>query len=144
APDHEVLSPLGFGFYFTNLISLPGFSSFGTNFLGGNFFSGGWGVAVNTNRTGPSNTLVQVVFYPTNSIDPDASVDVRFSGGIVTVAFHSSEFDIATQTTSSNALYLLDGLASSTTLSLSRHVPLHPPPPTPYQPTPLPPSPLPP
>ena len=121
APTHDVIYPSFAGRFFTNQVSLPGFASFGTNFLGANSFSSGWGVAVNTNRTGQSNYLVQVVFYPTNSVDPDAGVDVRFSGGLVTVAFHSSEFDIANQSFSSNAVYLVDGLASFTNVFLSRN-----------------------
>src|SRR5262249_14567878 len=123
-------SPIGFGQFFTNTTAIPGLFSFGTNFLGSDFFTSAWGVAVNTNTLSPTSTIVQVVFYPTNLNDPEASIDVRFSSGFggpsvgpsfVSVAFRSTEFDIATQTQSSNAVYLVDALGTVTNVFLARN-----------------------
>jgi hypothetical protein len=118
SPIHDTISQF-FGRPFTNTTAIP---------LGG-FFGGSYAVAVNTNVLTATSSVVQVVFYPTNSFDPEASTEVRFSSGFgaslgasfVTVAFRSSEFDIATQTYSSNAVYLTDAIATTTNIFLARN-----------------------
>ncbi|HXJ61289.1 MAG TPA: hypothetical protein VNU68_31985 [Verrucomicrobiae bacterium] len=116
SPSHDVIS-VSFGLPFTNTTVIP---------LGG-LFGGSYAVAVNTNILSSTSSVVQVVFYPTNNLDPEASTEVRFSSGfgaasVVTVAFRSSEFDIATQTYSSNAVYFTDAMATTTNHFLSRNL----------------------
>jgi hypothetical protein len=116
SPQHDIIQ-LFSGRPFTNSTFIP---------FGGLLAS--YTAAAHTNTLSPTSRVVQIVFYPTNSTDPQASTEVRFSpflgvnGAQVTVAFHSSEFDLATQTYSSNSVYLSDGLATITNVFLARNL----------------------
>lgn len=134
SPAHDIIqrSTLG-GILFTNRTSLPGgFFFFGTNFFFGGSFLGGYTAAVNESPVDPSNRVVQVVFYPTNNADPNFRTEVRFYdpfGGFgvtnpatVAVGFHSSDFDIATQTESLDSVYLVDDLATTTNVFLAANL----------------------
>ena len=125
---HEVEQPSGFrGTVFTNLTSVPS----------GFFFTGN-SVFINTNtvqyraevyevNVSPTNRIVQVVFYPSNLTDPEFTTDVRFyptggpRGARAAVGFHSREFDITTRNTTTNSVYLVDGLMATTNSFLARN-----------------------
>jgi len=129
SPIHDVVAPSFLGRFFTNSTAIPGAFVVGTNLVGLNQFTTGWAAVANTNQTSPTSSVVQVVFYPTNSADGESVTDVRFDnsfgfggdGAVVTVQFRSSEFDIATQTPSSNAVYLVDTLGASTNIFFARN-----------------------
>ncbi len=129
---HEVITPSTLGsFLFTNTTIVPG----GSFFIGTNFFSStnltGYGAVAYTNVLNPTSRVVQVVFYPTNTADSNFVTDVRFYdpfGGFgfanpatVVVGFHSTDFDIATQTASTDSVYLSDALATTTNVFLARN-----------------------
>jgi hypothetical protein len=128
---HEVITPSTLSsFFFTNTTVVPG----GSFFVGTNFFTStnlaGYSAAVYTNVLDATSRVVQVVFYPTNS-DPGFVTDVRFYdplGGfgfgnpaIAVVGFHSTDFNIATETISTDSVYLSDGLATTTNAFLARN-----------------------
>jgi hypothetical protein len=134
SPFHDIIAPpFSGGIFSTQRTFLPGgsFSSgtnffFNTNFFGTNI-SGAYGVAVHTNFLSATSSVVQVVFYPTNTGDPNFTTDVRFSSfgfgpATVVVGFHSLDFDIATLTTTDNSVYLLDDLATTTNVFLARNL----------------------
>jgi hypothetical protein len=129
---HQVITPSLFGsFPITNSTVVPG----GSFFFGTNFFSStnstGYGAVAYTNTINPTSRVVQVVFYPTNTADSNFVTDVRFydplggfgSGNpaIAVVGFHSTDFDIATQTTGTDSVYLSDALATTTNVFLARN-----------------------
>lgn len=124
SPLHDVISR-SFGFQFTNTTIVPGgFFFFGTNLSAG-FQTNGYAAAVHRTTVSPTNSIVQIVFYPTNS-DPLSATEVRFSqfgrgAARAVVAFHTAEFDIATQQASTNSVYLVDALATTTNVFLSRN-----------------------
>jgi hypothetical protein len=130
--QHEVITPSTFGgTVFTNTTWVPG----GSFFSGTNFFSStnvtGYGAVAYTNFLSATSRVVQVVFFPTNTGDADFVTDVRFydpTGGfgfgnpaIAVVGFHSTDFDIATQTPSTDSVYLSDALATTTNVFLARN-----------------------
>ena len=126
--SHEVIerSTLS-SFFFTNTTIVPS-----------TFFFGGANVFINTNLTGyaaianqsvlsATSRLVQVIFYPTTDSDPEFSTEARFSPGFgsaasASVAFHAREFDIATQSTVTNSVYLVDDLATTTNFFFARNL----------------------
>src|SRR5882672_6023340 len=129
---HQVITPSTFGsFPLTNTTWIPG----GSFFSGTNFFSSansaGYGAVAYTNSLSPTSRVVQVVFFPTNTADSNFVTDVRFydpSGGfgfanpaIAVVGFHSTDFDITTQTTGTDSVYLSDALATTTNVFLARN-----------------------
>jgi hypothetical protein len=129
---HEVITLSTFGsFPLTNSTVVPG----GSFFFGTNFFSSGgltgYGAVAYTNSLSPTSRVVQVVFFPTNTADSNFVTDVRFydpSGGfgfanpaIAVVGFHSTDFDITTQTTGTDSVYLSDALATTTNVFLARN-----------------------
>lgn len=130
---HEVITPSTLSsFFFTNSTVVPGGSFFaGTNFFGGTGVSG-YTAAVHTVTLNPTSRVVQVVYYPTNGTDTNFTTDVRFYdpfggfGGanpaLAVVGFHSTDFDIATQTTSTDSVYLTDALATTTNVFLARNL----------------------
>src|SRR5262245_10591834 len=133
SPFHEVITPSTFGFFFTNTTTIPGsfFFFLGTNFFSGFSFFGGYTAVVNTNSLNPTSSIIQVVYYPTNNADSNFVTDVRFGnffGGpvigpaTVVVGFHSIDFDIATQTSITNSVFLTDGLATTTNVFLARNL----------------------
>jgi hypothetical protein len=130
--SHEVITPsFPSGFLFTNTTVVPGFFFSGTN----TFFStnlSGYAAAAYTNTLNPTSRVVQVVYYPTNGADSSFVTDVRFfedfSAGfplgnpaIAVVAFHSTDFDIATQAASTDSVYLTDAFATTTNVFLARN-----------------------
>ena len=134
SPSHEIIETFSTsGFYFTNTTIIPsGFFFFGTNFVFSTNFLGGYTAVVNTNALTATSTVVQVVFYPTNNSDTNFTTDVKFSsflGGpgfgspaTVVVGFHSVDFDIASQTVTSNSVFLTDALATTTNVFLARNL----------------------
>jgi hypothetical protein len=129
---HQVITPSTFGsFPITNSTVVPG----GSFFFGTNFFSStnlsGYGAVAHTNSLNATSRVVQVVFFPTNTGDASFVTDVRFYdpfGGfgfgnpaMAVVGFHSTDFDIATQTTSTDSVYLTDALATTTNVFLARN-----------------------
>lgn len=110
SPLHQVIFNFG-GFLFTNFTSVGGF---------------GYGAFVYTNRTSSSNLTIQVAFVPTNSFDTNLTTDVRFfpagenGGADVAVEFKLRDFDIASQSFQTNALYLVDHSGFSTNIFLAR------------------------
>jgi hypothetical protein len=133
SPQHAVVEPpFGGGvFFFTNFTSLPTYtfcsSGFTNIFFGSNFSFGRFATAVNTNSISQTSRVVQVVFYPTNNSDPNFSTDVQFVGGVfspatVVVGFHSGDFDIVSQQTVTNSIFLTDDLAANTNRFLARNL----------------------
>lgn len=126
--SHEVIerSTLS-SFFFTNTTIVPS-----------TFFFGGANVFINTNLTGyaaianqsvlsATSRLVQVIFYPTNDSDPEFTTEARFYPGFgsaasASVGFHAREFDIATQSTVTNSVYLVDDLATTTNFFFARNL----------------------
>jgi hypothetical protein len=110
-PYHQVIEGFS-GFTFTNTLSLPLFNSF-------------YDAAVYTNRLGPTNFSIQVVFFPASNFDPDLNTSVRFypggNGATVVVGFNSTDFDIVSQTQFTNSLFLVDALAYQTNVFLARN-----------------------
>ncbi len=124
SPVHDVVTR-SFGFTFTNSSIIPGgYFFFGTN-LSASLLTNGYAAAVNRSTLSATSSVIQIVFYPTNS-DPLSSTEVRFANfgraSRAVVAFHTAEFDIATQETSTNSIYLVDGIATTTNLFLSRNL----------------------
>ncbi len=122
SPLHDVISR-SLGFQFTNSTVVPGgFFFFGTNLSSG-LQTNGYAAAVHRTRLSATNSVVQIVFYPVSS-DPLSSTEVRFFGSPATavVGFHTTEFDVATQETSTNSVYLMDDLAATTNVFLSRNL----------------------
>lgn len=125
---HEVFRPSSSGSgIFTSSYRVPGSFLSGTNQSGGSG-SIGYTAAVHTATLTATSRLVQVVFYPTNGADTNFSTDVRFydvSGGngpsIAVVGFHSTDFDIATQSQTTDSVYLVDGLAVITNNFFARN-----------------------
>ena len=126
--SHEVIQRSTFSsFFFTNTTIVPS-----------TFFFGGANVFINTNLTGyaaianqsvlsATSRLVQVIFYPTNDSDPEFTTEARFYPGFgsaasASVAFHAREFDIATQSTVTNSVYLVDDLATTTNFFFARNL----------------------
>src|ERR1043166_3063442 len=119
SPSHEVIETFG-GFNSTFIESIPRFNFF--NFNTNNFY----GAAVFTNQTGPTNFIIQVVFYPTNNTD--LTTEVRFVNDFVlgptipTVAIHSVDNDIVDDAAETSSVYLSDGLALSTNIYLAHNI----------------------
>lgn len=121
SPSHQALKapwmPSQFGFCgsTTNEVSLPDFSlnSFFCSSFGG---SNQYASLTYTYRPTPTNTIVQVVFYPTNTPDARFSNSVAFetwtSDGRarVFVGFHNTEFDIVWRSNVTYSVYLVDNL----------------------------------
>src|SRR6266542_4456922 len=133
SPSHEIIESFGFGFFFTNTTIVPsGFFFFGTNSFFNTNVLGGYTAVVNTNDLSSTSRVVQVVFYPTNNADTNFTTDVRFStfltgpaSGVpatVVVGFYSVDFDIASQTFTSNSVFLTDALATTTNVFLARNL----------------------
>ena len=125
SPFHDVIYRSILGTYFTNSIRIPGGLFFiGTNFIGNTLFNLGFNAAVNTNTLSATSSVVQIVFYPTNS-DALSSTEVRFSSAFgaadAVVGFHSVDFDIATQSGLTNSVYLVDSLGRNTNVFFSRN-----------------------
>jgi hypothetical protein len=127
SPFHDVISRFS-GFLLTNTTYLPGgFFSSGTNSFGATFFRSGYAAAVNTNTLSPTSSVVQIVFYPTNVADSNFVTDVRFSAvfgsraSVAVVGFHSIETDITDDSTTTNSVYLSDGIAVRTNAFLARN-----------------------
>jgi len=129
--SHEVITPsFPSGFLFTNTTIVPGFFFAGTNiFFSTNLSS--YAAAAYTNTLTPTSRVVQVVFYPTNT-DAGFTTEVRFSEdflagfplgnpAVAVVAFHSADFDIATQAPSTDSVYLADAFATTTNTFLARN-----------------------
>ena len=122
---HAVISS-GFGVLRTNFVSIPSQTfSAGTNF----FFNPAlhsYSAVAFTNAVTPSNRVVQVIFYPTNT-DSELTADARFyrefgtDSAFASVAFNIAEFDIATQSYITNSVYLLDALATTTNSFLAQN-----------------------
>jgi hypothetical protein len=113
---HEVIQP-SFGGLFTNQMVLPSFSFFGPK-----------GVTASAHRSTNGNQIfVQVVFVATNFFDTNLTTDVKFfpdfsdGGATVQVGFHSADRDVALDTTVTNSLYVIDGLAFRTNVTLVRN-----------------------
>jgi hypothetical protein len=110
SPPHQVVFNFG-GFLFTNLTTVGGF---------------GYGAFVYTNRTSASNYTIQIAFLPTNNFDTNLSTDVRFftpgenGGADIAVEFKLRDFDIASQTFQTNAIYLVDHSGFATNIILAR------------------------
>jgi hypothetical protein len=126
SPFHDVIYRSILGTLFTNNIRIPGGLFFiGTNFIGNTLFNRGFNAAVYTNTLSATSSVVQIVFYPTNN-DALSTTEVRFSPGFgasdVIVGFHSVDFDIATQSGTTNSVYLVDTLASSTNVFFARNL----------------------
>jgi len=128
SPFHDVISRFS-GFLLTNTTYLPGgFFSSGTNFFSSTFFRSGYAAAVNTNSLSATSSIVQIVFYPTNIADSNFVTDVRFSSvfgsaaSVAVVGFHSIETDITDGSTTTNSVYLSDGIAVRTNAFLSRNL----------------------
>jgi len=123
---HETVVPSSFtGFFFTNTTIVPGSFSSGTNFFFNTNFASYDAVAY-TNTLSSTSRVVQVVFYPTNTGDPNLTTDVRFfpqfeEPALAVVAFHSLEFDLAIQSEVTNSVFLSDGLAATTNYFLARN-----------------------
>ncbi len=126
---HEIIQPSSFSsFLFTNTTTVPG----GVFFSGNSFFINtnlvGYTAIANLITNSATNRIVQMIFYPTNINDPDFSTEARFFSGFgsrgaaATVGFHAREFDIATRTTVTNSVYLVDGLATTTNFFFARNV----------------------
>jgi len=123
SPVHQVVEKLtGSTQLFTNTVILPQFSFFGN-----------YGAAVWTNQVTPSNFVVQVVFYPTNSMnfnfnsDTNFTTEVRFipdgsGASVVVVAFNSTDFDIVDNANTTTSIYLSDALATVTNVFLARNL----------------------
>jgi len=129
---HEVITPsFPSGFFFTNTTTVPGFFFSGTNsFFNTNLVN--YAAAAYTNTLSSTSRIVQVVYYPTNIGDSDFVTDVRFyedpfgnffpnNPATAVVAFHSSDFDIATQAPSTDSIYFVDALATTTNVFLGRN-----------------------
>lgn len=123
SPSHQVLQPVGRRI-FTNTVSLPKFSFSGTNF---NFTPAGFEAFAYTNSFNNTASVVQVVFVKTNNTDASFSTGVRFfpsdqdqttgaplGPAVTMVEFHSTDFDIANNTFSTNSVYLVDYMATLT------------------------------
>src|SRR5438105_5084884 len=67
SPNHQVIEVLPGGFPATVIESLP------RRFNATNYTAAVW-----TNQTGPTNFIIQVVFYPTNNVDTNFTTDVQF------------------------------------------------------------------
>lgn len=125
---HDVFVPSSSGpTVFTSSYRVPGSFFSGTNQPGGSG-SIGYTAAVHTATLTATSRLVQVVFYPTNGADTNFSTDVRFydfSGGsgpaFAVVGFHSTDFDITTQSQTTDSVYLVDGLAAITNNFFARN-----------------------
>lgn len=125
---HEVVQPSTLsGFFFTNTTIVPSsFFSVGTNiFINTNLT--GYAAIANQAVLGATSRVVQIIFYPTNGDDPEFTTEARFYQGFgetasASVAFHAREFDIATQTTVTNSVYLVDALATTTNFFFARNL----------------------
>ena len=128
SPSHQVIERSTFGGgFFTNTAIVPSqFFLTGANaFIGTNL--SGYGAIANQSVLNATSRIVQVIFYPTNDSDPEFTTEARFYQGFgqeasATVAFHASEFDIATQTTVTNSVYLVDALATTTNFFFARNL----------------------
>lgn len=117
SPQHQVVEDFGTGLFSTNLVLLPQF-----NF--NNFTAAVW-----TSQPTPSNTIVQVVFYPTNNTDTNFSIGVQFmedifngsDATIPVVSFNSTDFDIVDEAVTTTSVYLYDALATVTNVFLARN-----------------------
>jgi hypothetical protein len=93
--------------------------------LGGNDFT----AFVYSNQVAPNRTVIQMVMVQTNFSATNVSADVRFyddgftgSGGTtVAVAYKVTDFDVVLQRSITNAVYLVDSLASDTNVFLARN-----------------------
>jgi hypothetical protein len=122
SPQHEVLDSYGF----TNVVTVP-YMNIYYPFLT-NYYYYGYAAAAFTNQIDPSNLVVQVVFYPTNSYEQNLWTDVRFypqtrtgGGALAVVGFHVVDVDTVLEVTYTNSIYLLDALAFRTNLVLARN-----------------------
>ena len=112
SPTHQVLQNTS-GFIFTNFVSVPSFSA------------GSFGAFVHSNRTGPTSSVVQIVFVATNSvINGNLSVNVRFtptffgSGSDAIVEFSNVDYDIVEERNITNYVYLVDSSVNVTNITL--------------------------
>lgn len=117
SPFHQVLQPGFFGGITTNVVSVPSFG-FGSTF----------GAFVHTNRTGPTSSVVQIVFVATNSLaNPNLSVNVRFAtpffgvgqGTDAIVEFGNVSYDIVDETLTTNLVYLVDSSVNAAQITLT-------------------------
>ncbi len=124
---HEVIERSSLSsFFFTNTTIVPnGFFISGTNvFISTNQV--GYAAIANQSVLNSTSRVVQIIFYPTNETDPEFTTEARFYQGFgraasASVAFHAREFDIATQTTMTNSVYLVDALATTTNFFFARN-----------------------
>ncbi len=126
--SHDIIEPSTLsGRFFTNTTVVPNsFFSAGTNF----FFNPnviGYAAIANQSVLSATSRVVQVIYYPTNDSDPEFTTEARFYRGFgnaatAAVGFHASEFDIATQTTVTNSVYLVDALATTTNFFFARNL----------------------
>ena len=116
SPFHQVLQPGFFGGIATNVVSVPSFS-------GGSTF----GAFVHTNRTGPTSSVVQIVFVATNSpSNPNLAVNVRFAtpffgfgqGTDAIVEFGNVSYDIVDESLTTNLVYLVDSSVNAAQINL--------------------------
>jgi hypothetical protein len=125
SPLHDVAYRSFGGFLFTNSMIIPGSFFATTDIIGRDFLTNGFAAAVYTNTISPTSSVVQVVFYPTNT-DAFSSTEVRFSPGFgpstVVVAFRAVDFDISTQSPTTNSVFLVDALAENTNAFHARNV----------------------
>lgn len=123
---HDVIVPSRFGGISTNRVAVPSQVFFsGTNFFINTNLNGYAAIAY-ANTLSATSRIVQVIFYPNNENDPDFTTEARFypefnGTASAAVAFHSREFDIATQTTITNSVYLVDALATTTNFFFARN-----------------------
>jgi len=121
---HEVLNSFSTVAFPSSTI-VPGSFFSGTNFFFNTSF-GNYAAAAYTNTINATSRVVQVVFYPTNGTDPGFTTEVRFSprgrAAVAVVGFHSSEFDIATQSEITNSVFFSDGLAVTTNYFFARNL----------------------
>lgn len=108
-PLHPVVDPKSLRG--TNSIQLPKFHP---------RVPGQYATAQFTTQLNATNYVIQVVFYPVvNTADSNFTTTVNFlpdgdAGRTILVGFHSLDYDMVTQTTSSNSIYLVDALAFQT------------------------------
>ena len=80
-----------------------------------------------TSSLNATSRIVQVVFFPSETFDPDFTTDVRFvprgrGPAAIMVAFRSKDFDIVSETETSESIYLVDGLAVTTNRLFGRNL----------------------
>lgn len=122
SPDHQVMYP-GMG---TNalLVNVPSYQYCFPPMM----YYRPYNAHVWTNQVG-NTKYIQIVYVPTNNVDPTFTTDVKFypyglnGGADVVVAFQMLDYDIVNMSYSTNGLYLVDHSAFVTNISLARPSP---------------------